>query len=98
MVRIEITNQAFEDIDSISEFIARDSQVYARLFIKDIFLAIEQLSVFPSSGRVVPEYGNQIIREVILGSYRIIYLLDSELVQILTVYHSARLLPHNGKF
>jgi len=32
------------------------------------------------------------IREIILGNYRIIYRIKDDIVEILTVYHSARLL------
>ena len=47
---------------------------------------------FPASGRMVPEIGEKSIREVILGSYRIIYRRRSEAVDVLTVHHGARLL------
>ena len=49
---------------------------------------------FPNSGRMVPEMGNPALREIIYGSYRIIYELDNNSnVQILTVIHCMRLLP-----
>jgi plasmid stabilization system protein ParE len=41
---------------------------------------------------MVPEIGEKSIREVILGSYRIIYRRRSEAVEVLTVHHGARLL------
>jgi len=33
-----------------------------------------------------------VIREVILGNYRIVYRTKQEFVEILTIYHGARLL------
>jgi len=49
------------------------------------------LKTLPESGRVVPELGISQIRELIEGNYRIVYrLLSKELVEILTVHHSAR--------
>jgi plasmid stabilization system protein ParE len=47
----------------------------------------------PYVGRVVPEINIKVIREVISGNYRIVYKIINEFqVDILRVYHSARLL------
>jgi len=43
-------------------------------------------------GRIVPEVDSPIVRELILGDYRIIHRIRGELVEILTVYHGKRLL------
>lgn len=53
--------------------------------------AVDRLSLFPHSGRIVPEVADPMIREVIQGSYRIVYRLIREEVHILTVHHAARL-------
>lgn len=51
-----------------------------------------QISQFPFSGRMVPEYELNEVREVIEGPYRIIYLVDPEAqrVEVLAVIHSSR--------
>ena len=92
MAQVRWTPQAADDLDAIAEFIARDSPHFASLFVADILQTVERLIDFPESGRIVPEIGNKSIREVILGSYRIIYRRHSEAVEILTVHHGARLL------
>ena len=92
MAQVRWTPQAADDLDAIAEFIARDSPYFAGLFIADILQSVNRLVDFPESGRIVPEIGNRSIREVILGSYRIIYRLRSEAVEVLTVHHGARLL------
>ena len=43
------------------------------------------------SGRVVPELGDESIREVIHGNYRIVYRMRHDVVEIATVFHGARL-------
>ena len=53
---------------------------------------VQKLKDFPQSGRMVPEAEDPVIREVILGNYRIVYRTHKELVEILTIYHGARLL------
>src|SRR3990172_11925852 len=90
------TLQSLEDIEAIANFITRDSGYYARMFTKKVFEAVDRLELFPESGRVVPELNRKEIREVIIGNYRIIYRIRGELVEILTVYHSSRLLDVNG--
>lgn len=86
------TKRAFEDIQSIQRFIEKDSPHYAQLVGQQLIAAVERLPAFPQSGRVVPEFNNPAIREVIQGSYRIVYRLIHEEIHILTVHHSARLL------
>lgn len=71
MVEVRWTLQAAEDLESIADFISQDSPHYARLFVIDVLEAVERLSNFPKSGRVVPEVDDPIIREIILGNYRI---------------------------
>ena len=95
MAQIKWTPQSLDDIDAIANFIARDSDYYARMFAIKIFDSVERLKSFPESGRIVPELNRKEIREVIFGSYRIIYRIRDKLVEILTVYHSARLLDVN---
>ena len=40
---------------------------------------------------MVPELGDESIREVVHGTYRIVYRLRDEVVEIATVFHGARL-------
>jgi toxin ParE1/3/4 len=49
-----------------------------------------RLSTFPMSGRVVPEFGDDNIREVFAYSYRIIYRVEGETVTIAAVVHGKR--------
>jgi len=58
----------------------------------DVLAAVERLAIFPNSGRIVPEANDPALRETILGDYRIVYRVKRELVEVLTVYHGARLL------
>ncbi len=92
MAEIRWTPQASKDLESIADFIAKDSPYYARLFVIDVLEIVDRLSDFPKSGRIVPELNDPIIREIILGNYRIVYRLRKETAEILTVYHGAKLL------
>lgn len=92
MVEVRWTLQASSDLDSIARFISKDSSQYARLFVTDVFQAVERLSRFPRSGRVVPELNDPVVREVILGNYRLVYRYKKTEIEMLTVYHGARFL------
>lgn len=92
MAEIRWTLQAANDLEAAVEYIAADSPPYAQLLAIDVLKAVERLAVLPRSGRVVPEYGSPSIREIILGNYRIIYRVRRDLIEILTVYHGARIL------
>jgi toxin ParE1/3/4 len=92
MARISWTSQALNDLQAIGDFIARDAPTFAQVFVDKVFDTVERLENFPRSGRIVPEINQENIREIILGSYRIVYLLTDVQVSILTVFHTSRLL------
>lgn len=81
---------AIEDVNSIAEFISRDSVDQAALFVARLIEATDRLQEYPRSGRVIPEIGNQSCREIIYGSYRIMYRLENDDVWITGIVHGAR--------
>ena len=91
MVEVRWTPEAAGDLEAITNFIAKDSPYYARLFVIDVLEAVDRLFDFPRSGRVVPELKNPVIREIILGNYRLVYRLRKQAVEILTGYHGTKL-------
>ncbi|PIQ37225.1 MAG: hypothetical protein COW59_08445 [Lysobacterales bacterium CG17_big_fil_post_rev_8_21_14_2_50_64_11] len=54
-----------------------------------------QIAAFPRSGRRVADYGRDDVRELSEGDYRLIYRILSDRIDVLTVMHSAQLLPHD---
>ena len=90
-MRIDWSPLALERVESIAGYIAEDDPVAAERWVVELFESVERLSDFPDSGRVVPEVGLSRIRELIFGSYRVIYTV-SDKVEILTVRHGRQLL------
>ncbi len=91
MVKLIWTDQAINDLGDIGDYIAENSEKYAKLTVQNLFERVNILKTFPLSGRIVPEKNHENVRELIEGSYRIIYeIVSNEQVNILTVYHSAR--------
>jgi plasmid stabilization system protein ParE len=93
MVSIAWTDISLEDLKEIFDFIAEDSTRYATITANKIYQTAQLIARNPYVGRIVPEFNEKLIREVIEGNYRIIYRIkNAEQVDILRVFHSARLL------
>ncbi len=84
------------DVKDIAFFISEDNPSAARRVIQSLFLAVERLADFPESGRVVPEFDDPAIREVIRRPCRIVYRINrtERTVRRVRVWHSARGTPH----
>ena len=91
-IRIFWTRQAREDLREVRAFIARDAPATASAFVRRLRESVDRLRKFPQSGQVVPELGREEIREILRGNYRIIHRVAQNRIDILAVYHSARLL------
>jgi plasmid stabilization system protein ParE len=72
-VKVHWTDTALRHLSAIHGYIAQDSAVYARDVVDRLTSRSKQIAAFPRSGRVVPEYEADDVREVIEGAYRIIY-------------------------
>jgi plasmid stabilization system protein ParE len=82
----------------LAEYIANDSQRYAELTVEKLFYSVDVLELYPKAGKKVPEFNDNSLRQLIVGSYRIIYLLvDVQRIDILTVHNCARLLSNIGQ-
>jgi toxin ParE1/3/4 len=92
MVTIVWTDLALADLKDVHQAISKDSVVYAKKVVERIAERVGQLQHFPLSGRIVPEFGHKDIRELIEGSYRIIYRVENEQIGIARIHHSAMLL------
>jgi addiction module RelE/StbE family toxin len=91
---VVFTRRALRDLDLIYEYLAADSPVYAQRYVDRLISRSSQISLFPQSGRQVPEGEVSEVREIIEGNYRIIYRLqfDKKRCDVLTIFHAARLL------
>ncbi len=59
MVRLIWSPDAAADLEAICDYIAKDSEYYARVFAQGVINAVERLLIFPESGRIVPEYNQK---------------------------------------
>lgn len=92
-MRVHWTDNAIAHLLDIYEYIARDSSIYAKRMVDRITRRSEQIASFPTSGRKVPEYEADDIREIIEKPYRIIYRIRPDQADVLSVVHCRQLLP-----
>jgi plasmid stabilization system protein ParE len=88
--KIKWSPRAASNLEEICEYIAKDSEYYAILFAKRVTAIVKAIPLFPKSGRIVPEYGNENLREKIYENYRIVYRLKEDIVEIAAICHGAK--------
>jgi len=83
------------DLEALASYIGASRPRAAARFISQVFQTVEHLVDFPESGRMVPEFDNPSIREVIRKPCRIVYRVkaDKHTVEIARVWHAARGMP-----
>ena len=84
------TLPAKKDLRKIHDYIAVDSKFYAKRVVENIVEKTEKLTDQPEMGRVVPELNDPGIRELIVYSYRLVYMVKDNHVEILAVIHGKR--------
>jgi len=86
---------ARDDLHDIIVFIARDNPDRAMSFGYELISQTDRLQEFPDIGRVVPEFQNDNLREIIFRPYRIVYRVNHtrRLCEVARVWHSARGIP-----
>ncbi len=91
MAEVKWTDRALNDLNEIAEYISKDSIRYAEITAEKLFARPDVLSQHPLIGTVVPEFNNRTIRQLLEGSYRIIYRIVSEdEIHVIAVHHSKR--------
>jgi plasmid stabilization system protein ParE len=96
-MRIRFTDEARARLRAIHTEIAKDAPTRADGMIDRITRRTEQIARWPYSGRMVPDYEIQAVREIGEPPYRIIYRVRADDIEIVTVIHRRQLLPADLK-
>jgi plasmid stabilization system protein ParE len=88
-MKVHWTDAAEGHLDALYAYIAQDSPEYAKRMVDRLTRRSQQIAEFPFSGRRVPEYDIDQIREVIEGPYHIIYHIKPDQIDVLAVIHGA---------
>jgi len=92
-VSIEFAQSAHDDLADILAWYSSQQvpEVGSRL-VAAVVERVEQLALFPDSGKVVPEFETPWLRELELAPFRIVYRRDEAAVTVVRVWRSERLM------
>lgn len=92
--RVSVSRAAERDLDDVWRFISQDSREAAVSFVLELEKRVSTLETFPARCPLIPE--NDLIgtqyRHLIYGDYRMIFRIESKVVYVVRIIHSARLL------
>lgn len=93
VARVSFSESALSDLAGIQDWYAAEGvpEVGHRL-VAEIFQRVEALANHPDLGRIVPEFGQPFLRELIHPPFRIVYHRDPLRIRIVRVWRSERLL------
>lgn len=84
------TESAADEFDAAAAYRAQASAVYASALAAEFRAASRSLRRFAERGRVVPELGEPVIREIFVKGYRMVYRVSEERVWVLALVWGRR--------
>jgi toxin ParE1/3/4 len=84
------SDPAVDDLEAAVEFIAKDSEAYARSLAQLAVDGAESLAQFPSRGHRLRDPKLSQFRELLIGSYRLVYLVEAQRVLVVAILHGHR--------
>lgn len=93
--QVLIAPSAQRDLQKIVAYIAQDNSEAAEKLGFRLIAAAETLASFPLMGRIIPEFGDPALREIVHRSYRIMYRVNDprQTIEIVRFWHAARGFP-----
>jgi toxin ParE1/3/4 len=90
--QVTLSPSARRDLRDIVRYISFDSPDRAIAFGQFLVSNTKRLADFPQLGRVVPEFENSLIREIVVRSYRVVYRINEEnqRIDVVRFWHAAR--------
>jgi toxin ParE1/3/4 len=92
-VVIRFTESALRDLEAVRDWYTEQGvpEVGTRQ-VAEVFQRVQTLADHPDIGRIVPEFEQPFLRELIHPPFRIVYRRDPQRVRIVRVWRSERLL------
>lgn len=92
-IKITFAASAVNDLKAIRNWYGeQQAPAMGEKLINEVIFQIERLADFPESGRIVPEFGIENLREITYSPFRIVYRLDESRARIVRIWRSERLL------
>src|SRR5882724_1991175 len=95
--KVILSRLAEDDLENIIRFISDDNPEAALRVAADVIKHLRVLEKFPRLGRVVPEFGEEALREIIHSPYRLIYEVNDQAarIEVIRIWHGARGKPES---
>jgi plasmid stabilization system protein ParE len=87
------TKQAIEMVNAFVNYIAQDNYSTAEQWALELMGKTDKLADHPRLGRIVPEYEEETLREIIVGNYRLPYRIKEDGIYIEAVWHVRQIPP-----
>ena len=93
--QVVLSRSARSDIRDIVRYISLDDPQQGLTFGRFLLRHARSLGQFPLRGRVVPEFHDENIRELIANAYRIVYRFNQneQLIEVIRFWHAGRGTP-----
>jgi toxin ParE1/3/4 len=92
-VWISLAESAVRDLEAIRDwYVGQSAAEVGHRLIREILASLDQLEEFPESGRVVPEFDQPWLRELVRPPFRVVYRVDGERVRVVRIWRSERLM------
>lgn len=92
-MRLLFAESGFNDLADIQAYyLEQGVPAIGDKFIAEIIAHVEVLLDHPEIGRIVPEFSENKIRELIHPPFRIVYWLDNETIHVIRIWRSERIL------
>lgn len=89
-MKVHVSRNARANIDDIFWTIAADNPAAARTWLQQLDAVLGRIALHPLSGRRVPEYAIEELREALHGNYRVLYFVAESKLVVICVLHGAR--------
>lgn len=91
MAEVILTRVARQDLIDIEDYVSEQSPSRTQALINKLLDRITILETLPQAGPKIPELDNDELRQLVEGSYRILYRIASEeTIYILRFLHNRR--------
>lgn len=84
------TENAIQDLLAAKDYISQDSPGDAEGWIFKLYNAGEEIIDFPHRGRIVPEFNQEDLRELLISNYRLVYRIKNSTIEIITIFEGHR--------
>lgn len=91
--RVSLAESAVRDLEDVRDwYVSQSAPDVGERLVREVLACLDQLVEFPESGRVVPEFEQPWLRELVRTPFRIVYRMDVDRVRVVRVWRTERLM------